>query len=58
MVIFGKDVDKNELVADIYENKRAYIFDKWEDFANQLTDTQKMHLKDDSKVKIIKMLKF
>jgi chaperonin cofactor prefoldin len=40
-----KAVDKNELAVDIYENKRAYIIEKWEDFADQLTDTQKNALK-------------
>jgi hypothetical protein len=35
-----KIVDKDELADDIYENKKAHIIDKWEDFADQLTETQ------------------
>jgi hypothetical protein len=57
---YWKVFDKDELAEDIYENKRAYIIDKWEDFADQLTDMQKKALKrwlqsnDDKDIKILK----
>jgi hypothetical protein len=39
-----KVMDKNILVEDIYENKRAYIIEKWEDFSEKLTEAQKKAL--------------
>jgi hypothetical protein len=55
-----KVVDKDELAENIYEHKRAHIIEKWEDFADQLTDTQIKALnrwficKDDKDIKILK----